>query len=202
MSDEAKAGKPVRWFEDFTAGQVLEGGDFLMTEEEITGFARRYDPQPFHLDAEAAKASMFGELVASGWNTAAVAMRLMVEHFFGANASMGSPGIDELRWPRPVRVGDRLRLRATVEETRLSRSKPDRGLVHFRTGGAEPGRRRGDEPARHGLLPHPPLNGALQAPLRGPPPAPLSGPPQVPLSGPPQVPLRGNPPFPRGKEKV
>jgi acyl dehydratase len=124
---------PVRFFEDFTPGLVLEGGDFEMTEAEILGFARRYDPQPFHLDHEAARASMFGELVASGWNTAAVAMRLMVDHFFGGGGSMGSPGIDELRWPCPVRVGDRLRLRATVEDARLSKSKPDRGLVHFRT---------------------------------------------------------------------
>lgn len=124
---------PVRFFEDFAPGLVLEGGDFEMTEAEILDFARRYDPQPFHLDHDAARASMFGELVASGWNTAAVAMRLMVDHFFGGGGSMGSPGIDELRWPRPVRVGDRLRLRATVEEARLSKSKPDRGLVHFRT---------------------------------------------------------------------
>jgi acyl dehydratase len=125
--------QPHRFFEDFTPGMVLEGGDFEMTEAEILGFARRYDPQPFHLDHAAARASMFGELVASGWNTAAVAMRLMVDHFFGAGGSMGSPGIDELRWPRPVRVGDRLRLRVTVEQARLSKSKPDRGLVHFFT---------------------------------------------------------------------
>jgi acyl dehydratase len=125
--------QPHRWFEDFAPGQVLEGGDFTMTEAEIVDFARRYDPQPFHLDHAAARASMFGELVASGWNTAAVAMRMMVDHFFGAGGSMGSPGIDELRWPRPVRVGDRLRLRVTVEDTRASRSKPDRGLVHFRS---------------------------------------------------------------------
>jgi acyl dehydratase len=72
-------------------------------------------------------------LVASGWHTAAVAMRMMVEHFFGAAGSMGSPGMEELRWPRPVRVGDRLRLRVTVEQARRSQSKPDRGLVHFLT---------------------------------------------------------------------
>jgi acyl dehydratase len=125
--------QPVRWFEDFTAGLVLEGGDHLMTEAEILDFARRYDPQPFHLDHAAARESIFGELVASGWNTAAVAMRLMVDHFFGAQGSMGSPGMEELRWPRPVRVGDRLRLRVTVEQARLSNSKPDRGLVHFLT---------------------------------------------------------------------
>lgn len=125
--------QPVRFFEDFAPGLVLEGGDFEMTEDEIVGFASRYDPQPFHLNRDAARASMFGELVASGWNTTAVAMRLMVDHFFGGGGSMGSPGIDEIRWPRPVRVGDHLRLRATVEQARLSKSKPDRGLVHFRT---------------------------------------------------------------------
>jgi len=125
--------QPQRFFEDYTPGLVLEGGDYAMTEAEILGFAQRYDPQPFHLDHAAARDSMFGELVASGWNTAAVAMRLMVEHFFGAGGSMGSPGIDELRWPRPVRVGDRLRLRVTVEQARPSKSKPDRGLVHFHT---------------------------------------------------------------------
>jgi acyl dehydratase len=125
--------QPQRFFEDYTPGLVLEGGDYEMTEAEILGFAQRYDPQPFHLDHAAARDSMFGELVASGWTTAAVAMRLMVEHFFGAGGSMGSPGIDELRWPRPVRVGDRLRLRATVEQARLSKSKPDRGMVHFFT---------------------------------------------------------------------
>lgn len=125
--------QPNRFFEDFTPGLVLEGGDFEMTEEEIVTFARRYDPQPFHTDHAAARASMFGELVASGWNTASVAMRLMVDHFFGAGGSMGSPGMEELRWPRPVRVGDRLRLRVTVEQARISQSKPDRGLVHFHT---------------------------------------------------------------------
>lgn len=123
--------QPHRFFEDFTPGLVLEGGDYLMTEAEILDFARHYDPQPFHLDHDAARASIFGELVASGWHTAAVGMRLMVDHIFGAGGSMGSPGMQELLWPRPVRVGDRLRLRVTVEQARLSRSKPDRGLVHF-----------------------------------------------------------------------
>lgn len=123
--------QPVRWFEDFTPGLVLEGGDYLMTEAEILDFARRYDPQPFHVDHAAAKASIFGELVASGWHTAAVGMRLMVDHVFGAGGSMGSPGMQEMAWPRPVRVGDRLHIRVTVEEARLSKSKPDRGLVHF-----------------------------------------------------------------------
>ena len=121
---------PERWFEDFVPGQVEEFGDFVMTLAEIIGFAARYDPQPFHIDPEAARASAFGELVASGWNTAAVAMRLMVDHFIPPNAALGSPGVDELRWTQPVKPGDRLRVRATIADARPSRSKPDRGIVH------------------------------------------------------------------------
>ena len=121
---------PLRWFEDFAAGAVSEFGDYLLTQEEIIDFARRYDPQPFHTDPEAAKSSAFGELIASGWNTAAVSMRLLADHFIPPNAAMGSPGIDELRWLRPVKPGDRLRLRVTITEVRRSRSKPDRGVVY------------------------------------------------------------------------
>lgn len=127
------AGPPVRWFEDFSPGMVTEFGDHVITEDEIIGFARRYDPQPFHTDPVAARDSNFGGLVASGWNSAAIAMRLLVDHYIPANASMGSPGIDELRWTRPVRPGDRLRLRVTVEEARRSQSKPDRGIVRSLT---------------------------------------------------------------------
>ena len=124
---------PDRWFEDFTPGQVFEFGDYKMTLAEILGFATRYDPQPFHTDPDAARGSAFGELVASGWNTAAIAMRLLVDHFIPANSAMGSPGVDELRWTRPVKPGDRLSMRVTITETRLSRSKPDRGIVHNTT---------------------------------------------------------------------
>jgi acyl dehydratase len=120
---------PERWFEDFNPGDVFEFGDYLMSEAEILEFAGKYDPQPFHTDAEAARNSIFGGLIASGWHTCAAVMRMMVDDFVPANASMGSPGIDELRWLKPVRPGDRLRVRLTVVESVPSRSRPDRGVV-------------------------------------------------------------------------
>jgi acyl dehydratase len=120
---------PVRWFEDFKPGDVFEFGDYLMAEAEVLEFAGKYDPQPFHVDAEAAKDTIFGGLIASGWHTCSAVMRMMVDEFVPANASMGSPGIDELRWIKPVRPGDRLRVRITVVESVPSRSKPDRGVV-------------------------------------------------------------------------
>ncbi|MCO5101922.1 MAG: MaoC family dehydratase [Burkholderiaceae bacterium] len=118
-----------RFFEDFRPGEVLEFGDYLVTEEEIVDFARRYDPQPFHVDHEAAEKSIYGGLIASGWMTGSIVMRLLVDHFISPLSSMGSPGVDEIRWNRPVRPGDRLKLRVTVVETRRSQSKPDRGIV-------------------------------------------------------------------------
>ena len=122
---------PERWLEDFHPGDVAEFGDYAMTEEEIRGFAGSYDPQVFHTDPEAAKASIYGGLIASGWHTVGVMMRLAVDNFIPANASLGSPGIDELRWLQPVRPGDRLRVRITVQEVQPSRSKPDRGIVRL-----------------------------------------------------------------------
>jgi len=121
-----------RWFEDFAAGEVFEFGDRLITAEEIVEFARRYDPQPFHTDPAAAARSHFGGLVASGWLTASVAMSLLCEHFISPASSMGSPGVDVLRWLRPVRPGDRLCMRVSVIETRRSQSKPDRGAIKVR----------------------------------------------------------------------
>lgn len=118
-----------RWFEDFHPGDVTEFGDQEMTEAEILAFARRYDPQIFHTDPEAAQATIYGGVIASGWHTASVMMRLLVENFIPPNASLGSPGVDELRWLRPVRPGDRLRVRVTVQEAVGSRSRPDRGVV-------------------------------------------------------------------------
>jgi acyl dehydratase len=115
-----------RWFEDYAVGEVFEFGDRLVIETEIVEFALRYDPQPFHTDAEAAA------LVASGWMTGALLMREMCEHFISPLSAMGSPGVDELRWLRPVRPGDRLRVRVTVIEVRRSQSKPDRGAVTLR----------------------------------------------------------------------
>lgn len=118
-----------RWLEDFRPGETAEFGDYEMTEADIIAFATRFDPQVFHTDPEAARASAFGGLIASGWHTASAMMRLLVDHWVPPQASLGSPGIDELRWVLPVRPGDRLRVRVTVEEQRRSRSKPDRGLV-------------------------------------------------------------------------
>lgn len=118
-----------RYFEDYTVGLVDEFGDVLVTADEIVGFARRYDPQAMHIDAEASARGPFGGLIASGWHTAAMTMRLFVEHYLSKVATLPSPGIDELRWVLPVRPGDRLRVRVTVTEARRSRSKPDRGVV-------------------------------------------------------------------------
>jgi len=118
-----------RYFEDYRVGEVFEFGDELVTEQEIVEFANRYDPQPFHVDPAAATVSSFGGLIASGWMTAGIMMRMLVEHFISREAGMGWPGIDELRWLRPVRPGDRLRTRVTILETRRSSSKPDRGMV-------------------------------------------------------------------------
>lgn len=118
-----------RWFEDYAEGETFEFGDYLVTEEEIIEFARRYDPQPFHLDHAAAAASHFGGLVGSGWMSCAILMRLMCDHYISRVSSMGSPGVDQVRWLKPVRPGDRLRARAHVVKTRASQSKPDRGVV-------------------------------------------------------------------------
>ncbi len=123
---------PTRYFEDFEPGETIELGSTTVSESEIVEFARRYDPQVFHLDAERAKDSIYGGLIASGWHTAALCMRLLVDGVFGDSAGMGSPGVDELRWLAPVRPGDVLAGRLIVLETIPSRSKPDRGLVKFR----------------------------------------------------------------------
>lgn len=111
-------------------GAVYEFGHSILSETEIVAFARDYDPQPIHTDPEWSASGPFGGLIASGVHTIAVSMRLYVDHYISHVASLASPGLDELRWPRPVRPGDRLRIRVTVAEARASRSKPDRGLVH------------------------------------------------------------------------
>ncbi|MFT3792248.1 MAG: MaoC family dehydratase [Rudaea sp.] len=121
-----------RFFEDFAVGEVFEFGDRVVDETEIVEFARKYDPQPFHTDPVAALDSSFGGLCASGWHTAAVVMRMFVDEFIAPASAMGSPGVDELRWVRPVRPGDRLRVSLRVLETRRSNSKPDRGILKLR----------------------------------------------------------------------
>lgn len=124
----------MRYFEDVEVGETREFGEYEVTEDEVVEFAERYDPQPFHVDEEAAADSMFGELVASGWHTAAMSMRLLVEGPEGTDdrAAMGSPGVDELRWHQPVKPGDTLSVRTEVLEKRPSESREDRGYVTSR----------------------------------------------------------------------
>lgn len=118
-----------RYFEDYVPGVVCVYGAIAIAETEIIDFARCYDPQPMHTDADAATRGPYGGLIASGWHTIALVMRVLVERYLSHVASIVSPGIDEVRWKAPVRPGDVLRVRVTVEEASLSRSKPDRGLV-------------------------------------------------------------------------
>ncbi len=118
-----------RFFEDYKVGATYVCGSFTLTEDEIIAFASQYDPQMMHTDRRLAASGPFGEVIASGWHTIARAMRLLVDNFL-PHDGLAAPGIDELRWPRPVRPGDTLTLHATIEQARRSRSKPDRGLVH------------------------------------------------------------------------
>ena len=119
------------YWEDFTAGSVSEYGPRLVTREEIIAFAAEFDPQPMHLDEDAARLSMLGGLAASGWHSCCLLMRMMTDGFLLDSSSMGAPGVDEVRWLKPVRPGDRLTLRVQVIETRASKSRPDMGLVTF-----------------------------------------------------------------------
>ncbi|MDQ3992333.1 MAG: MaoC family dehydratase [Actinomycetota bacterium] len=120
------------FFEDFEPGHVFELGSRTVTADEIVAFGREFDPQPFHVDEEAAAASVFGGLIASGWHTSAMWMRLYVDALLAAAASMGSPGIEELRWLAPVRPGDTLHARLTVLEATPSERRPDRGTIRSR----------------------------------------------------------------------
>jgi len=119
-----------RFFEDYIAGSMHEFGSLTVEEEDIIAFGKRFDPQVFHTDPEAAKDTIYGGSIASGWHTSGMMMRLYSDHYLSKNASLGSPGVDELRWLKPVRPGDRISIRVTIRETRRSTSKPDRGLVH------------------------------------------------------------------------
>ncbi len=118
-----------RYFEDYPEGLTATAGPVTVREEDIIAFAQRYDPQYFHIDPVAAQESPYGGLIASGWHTCAIMMRLLVENFLSPASSLGSPGIDELRWRAPVRPGDRLSVHVRVIEARPSQSKPDRGLI-------------------------------------------------------------------------
>ena len=119
-------------FEDFPTGRVGTFGPRHVTREEILAFAAEYDPQPMHLDEEAAKASMLKGLSGSGWHLCSLLMRMMFDGFISRTASMGSPGVNELRWLAPLRPGDDLTADIEVEEARISRSRPDTGIVTFK----------------------------------------------------------------------
>lgn len=118
-----------RYFEDYVVGSVYEFGSILVREEDILSFARQFDPQAFHLDREKAKESPFGGLIASGWHTAALTMRLLVDHYISSVAGIGSPGSGPIQWLKPVRPGDELSIRVTILKTSRHRTKPDRGIV-------------------------------------------------------------------------
>jgi acyl dehydratase len=120
------------WWEDFKVGERSEMGRHTFGRDEIVAFARQFDPQPFHVDPDAAKASPFGGLIASGWHTCAVGMRLMVDQYIGRTVSLGSPGIEDIRWLKPVRAGDTLTYSRTVTESRASATRAGVGLVKHR----------------------------------------------------------------------
>ncbi|MFT7401783.1 MAG: acyl dehydratase [Hydrogenophaga sp.] len=117
------------WWEDMAVGQVIDLGSLSPTAEEIVAFATQFDPQPFHLSEEGGKASVFGGLCASGWHTCSLAMRLMVTNFLNQSSSLGSPGLENIRWLKPVFPGDTLSLRQTVLEKRPMSKRPDVGLL-------------------------------------------------------------------------
>jgi len=119
----------LSYFEDYVPGATYEVGSVSVDQASIVAFAKEFDPQPFHVDPVAAAAGPYGGLIASGWHTAALVMRVLVRNYLSAESSLGSPGMDEIRWLYPVRPGDTLRVRATVTEARRSLSKPDRGIV-------------------------------------------------------------------------
>lgn len=118
-----------RCFEDYEPGSVCESDSIAVTEEEVLAYGRRFDPQVFHTDPIAARQTEYGGLIASGWHTAGLMMRLYSDHYLPKESTLVSPGVDELRWLRPVRPGDELSIRVTVLDARRSRTKPDRGIV-------------------------------------------------------------------------
>jgi acyl dehydratase len=117
------------YFEDLAVGSAVSLGSHHFTEEEIIAFAKQFDPQPFHIDPDAAEHSIFGGIIASGWHTCSVMMRLLVDGLVADAASLGSPGVDEVRWIKPVRAGDTISVTLTVVDAKASASKSDRGVV-------------------------------------------------------------------------
>jgi acyl dehydratase len=122
---------PKYYFEDFSVEWTAEYGPRRVTREEIIGFAAQYDPQPMHLDEEAARHTMLGGLAASGWHSCCIMMKMIADGLLLDTASMGAPGIDEVKWLKPVRPGDSLTVRGSVQDVRASQSKQDRGFVKF-----------------------------------------------------------------------
>lgn len=120
------------YWEDFPVGTIRESGGATLSEKEITNFARQFDPQPFHVDAAAAAESVFGGIIASGWHTCSLAMRMMCDDYLLDAASNGSPGVENIKWLKPVRPGDTLHLKMEVLEARVLESKPTAGLVRNR----------------------------------------------------------------------
>lgn len=129
MSDSFTTNPDDRYFEDYVTGSVHEFGSIVVTEEEVLEFGKRFVPLAYHTDKDAAKNSIYGGLIASGWHTAALMMRLYTDNYLSKIANLGSPGADEIRWGKPVFPGDELSIRVTVLEARRSASKPDRGIV-------------------------------------------------------------------------
>jgi acyl dehydratase len=123
----------MRYFEDFEVGEVINLGSVTVTKEEIINFASQFDPQPFHIDEEAAQKTFFGGLIASGWHTGSLFMRLYVTGLLQDTSSLGSPGVDELRWLKPVRPGDTLSGRMTILETIPSKSRPEMGIIRIKS---------------------------------------------------------------------
>ena len=121
----------LRYAEDYNAGDVFDLGTYSVTREEIIEFSRKYDPFPFHVDDQAAQATVFRGIISSGWLTALVWLRLMHKTFLCQETTLGSPGHEEMIWPTPVRPGDRLNGRVEIKESRVSRSKPDLGFVRY-----------------------------------------------------------------------
>jgi len=122
----------TRYFEDFHVGEVIDVGSVSVSQAEIIAFAEQYDPQPMHIDPDAASFTIYGGLIASGWHTVTLFMRLLVDSVVAKTSSLGSPGVEELRWPLPVRPGDTLHGSMEILETRVSNSRPTMGIVRWR----------------------------------------------------------------------
>ena len=152
----------LRYFEDYLPGASHDCGSVSVSEAEIISFATQFDPQPFHVDPAAAARGPFGGLIASGWHTAALVMRQLVDHYLSAEASLGSPGLDDLRWPEPVRPGDTLRVRVTAVEARRSREQAGPRHPEDLDRGGQPGRPDGHARHRDQLPPGSPGPGQLR----------------------------------------